>query len=273
LLGKGGFSEVYKGFDIENMRWVACKIHQYQANWSEIAKNNYIKHALRENKIHSNLDHPNIVKLYDTVEMDKNSFCTVLEFCNGGDLALFRKKVKTIPESEAKLIVKQLLSAIKYLKDQVELIIHYDLKPQNIMFHNGEIKITDFGLCKVMAANEKSKMELTSQGVGTYWYLPPECFMMGDHDKPPKISQKVDIFSIGVIFYELVFGKKPFGHNMSQERIFKEQVMLRSKMVDFPKNPILSKEGKDLIVRLLKHDQDMRIDVDEAYNCSYLKKK
>jgi tousled-like kinase len=47
------------------------------------------------------------------------------------------------------------------------------------MFHNGEIKITDFGLCKVMAATENSKMDLTSQGVGTYWYLPPECFMMG----------------------------------------------------------------------------------------------
>jgi len=83
------------------------------------------------------------------------------------------------------------------------------------MFHNGEIKITDFGLCKVMASKDNSKMDLTSQGVGTYWYLPPECFMMGDEDKPPKISQKVDIFSIGVIFYELIFGRKPFGHNMS----------------------------------------------------------
>jgi len=106
LLGKGGFSEVYKAFDMISMRWVACKIHQLHSQWSEIAKNNYIKHALRENKIHSKLDHPNIVKLYDTVEIDKNSFCTVLEFCEGGDLSIFRKKVKTIPESEAKLIVR-----------------------------------------------------------------------------------------------------------------------------------------------------------------------
>jgi tousled-like kinase len=68
------------------MQWVACKIHQFQPSWNEAAKNNYIKHALRENKIHSRLDHPNIVKLYDTVEIDKNSFCTVLEYSNGGDL-------------------------------------------------------------------------------------------------------------------------------------------------------------------------------------------
>jgi len=66
-----------------------------------------------------------------------------------------------------------------------------------------------------MQNQDQSKMNLTSQGVGTYWYLPPECFRMGEGGKAPKISEKVDIFSIGVIFYELVFGKKPFGHNMS----------------------------------------------------------
>ena len=106
LLGKGGFSEVYKAFDIKAMRWVACKIHQLHTSWNESAKNNYIKHALRENKIHSLLNHPNIVKLYDTVEIDTNSFCTILEHCEGQDLSIFRKKNKTIPENEAKLIVK-----------------------------------------------------------------------------------------------------------------------------------------------------------------------
>ena len=106
LLGKGGFSEVYKAFDMDTMTFVACKIHQLHSRWSEQAKNNYIKHVLRENKTHAELNHPNIVKLYDTMEIDKDSFCTVLEYCEGGDLSIFRKKVKTIPESEAKLIIK-----------------------------------------------------------------------------------------------------------------------------------------------------------------------
>ncbi len=198
----------------------------------------------------------------------------MLEFCEGGDLSIFRKKVSTIPEAEAKLIVKQLLSAIKYLSDQTQTIIHYDIKPQNVLFHKGEIKITDFGLCKVMHLTDQTKMQLTSQGVGTYWYLPPECFMTGEKEgQAPKISQKVDIFSIGVIFFELVFGRKPFGHNMSQERIFKEQIMLRCKKVEFPSQPSLSKEGKEFIKMLLQYDQDKRISADEAYNSTYLKKK
>lgn len=71
--------------------------------------------------------------------------------------------------------MKQLFSAIDYLSKLKERIIHYDLKPSNIMFHEGVVKILDFGLSKIMRG-EESRMELTSQGVGTYWYLPPETF-------------------------------------------------------------------------------------------------
>ena len=70
LLGKGGFSEVYKAYDLVELREVACKIHQLNSSWSELSKQNYIKHAIRENRVHRELGHPNIVKLYDSVEMD-----------------------------------------------------------------------------------------------------------------------------------------------------------------------------------------------------------
>ncbi len=77
-----------------------------------------------------------------------------------------------------------------YLNEQKRPIIHYDLKPGNILFTNlGEAKITDFGLSKIMEENESS-LELTSQGAGTYWYLPPECFDVNGKE-PPKISSKV----------------------------------------------------------------------------------
>lgn len=81
------------------------------------------------------------------------------------------------------------------------------MKPQNILFHDGEIKVTDFGLCKVLDDNV-SRLELTSQGVGTYWYLPPETF----EEHKPFITSKVDIWSVGVILYEMVYGLKPFGN-------------------------------------------------------------
>lgn len=187
ILGKGGFSEVYKAFDLEQCREVACKIHHFQDSWTDQVKDDYIKHALRENEIHKDLNNRRVVKHFDTVSIDHNSFCTILELCSGPDLYNYLKENKHIQEKEAKLIISQILSGLKYLNDQKQKIIHYDLKPQNIIFHNGEVKITDFGLCKVVDENQE-KIELTSQGVGTYWYQAPECFNQAQN---PQITSKV----------------------------------------------------------------------------------
>jgi tousled-like kinase len=94
LLGKGGFSEVHKAFDLKEQRYVACKVHQLNKDWKEDKKANYIKHALREYNIHKALDHPRVVKLYDVFEIDANSFCTVLEYCDGHDLDFYLKQVR-----------------------------------------------------------------------------------------------------------------------------------------------------------------------------------
>jgi tousled-like kinase len=176
LLGKGGFSEVHKAFDLKEQRYVACKVHQLNKDWKEDKKANYIKHALREYNIHKALDHPRVVKLYDVFEIDANSFCTVLEYCDGHDLDFYLKQHKTIPEREARSIIMQVVSALKYLNEIKPPVIHYDLKPGNILLTEGnvcgEIKITDFGLSKVMDEenyNPDHGMDLTSQGAGTYW--------------------------------------------------------------------------------------------------------
>jgi tousled-like kinase len=261
LMGKGGFSEVYKAFDLEEMKDVACKIHQLSQSWSENFKSNYIKHALRENQVHKNLVHPNIVSHLDSVEIDSNSFCAVLEFCNGPDLATYLRKYKTIPEKDSKSIVKQIVSGLKFLNETSRKIIHYDLKPQNILFHDGLIKISDFGLCKVMD-EDQTRLDLTSQGVGTYWYLPPECF----YHNYPKISTKVDVWSVGVILFELLYGIKPFGNDMCQEKILKEGIMLRAYTLDFPPKPSVSTELREVIRKFLEYNQEERPDVMEAWN-------
>ena len=105
LLGKGGYSEVYRAYDLDQSKEVACKIHHFDDNWAENLKESYIKHALRENKIHKELNHPRIVSQYDTVEIDNNSFCTILELCNGVDLSIYLKQNQLIPEKESKLII------------------------------------------------------------------------------------------------------------------------------------------------------------------------
>lgn len=276
LLGKGGFSEVHKAFDLEKQRYVACKIHQLNKDWKQEKKDNYVKHALREYDIHKKLEHPRIVRLFDVFEIDTSSFCTVLEYCDGHDLDFYLKQHKCIPEREARSIVMQIVNALKYLNEIKPPIIHYDLKPGNILLGSGnlsgEIKITDFGLSKIMDDDNYSPdygMDLTSQGAGTYWYLPPECFVVGKN--PPKISSKVDVWSVGVIFYQCLYGKKPFGHNQSQATILEENTILKATEVEFPSKPVVSNEAKTFIRNCLQYRKEDRIDVFSLANMDFLK--
>jgi tousled-like kinase len=275
LLGKGGFSEVYKGFDLQELRLVACKIHQLGSEWKEDKKANYIKHALREYNIHKKLEHRHVVRLFDVFEIDRNSFCTVLEFVDGNDLDFLLKQQKCLPEKEARSIILQTMSALKYLNEIKPPVIHYDLKPGNILLgcgpHRYEAKITDFGLSKVVEQESPDGMELTSQGAGTYWYLPPECFVIGK--EPPRISSKVDVWSVGVIFYQCLYGKKPFGHNLSQASILKQNTMLNATDVNFPQKPTVSHEAKLFIQRCLTYRKEDRPGVLTLSDDPYFKPK
>ncbi|CAM9629319.1 unnamed protein product, partial [Choristocarpus tenellus] len=160
---------------------------------------------------------------------------------------------------------------------QRRAIIHYDLKPGNILFDdNGDVKITDFGLSKVRIqqivdqdSGGGTSMELTSQGAGTYWYLPPECFVMGK--TPPRISSKVDVWSLGVVFFQMVYGKRPFGEGQTQDAILHDNVMLRATRVTFPETPAVSEEAKAFIRACLTHSQSARPDVQAMCNLPYLK--
>ncbi|KAJ3177922.1 hypothetical protein HDU87_004204 [Geranomyces variabilis] len=130
LIGKGGFSEVYKAFDLVELRTVACKIHSLNDQWGEERKEFYIKHSLREYRIQKILDHPRVVKLFDVFEYDHLSFCTVMEYvCEGKDLESHLGMVKTVPEREARSIITQVVAALRYLNELDQPIIHYDLKP------------------------------------------------------------------------------------------------------------------------------------------------
>lgn len=260
LLGKGGFSEVYKAYDLIEHRYVACKLHGLNAQWSEEKKQSYIRHAIREYNIHKTLVHHHIVRLWDIFEIDQNTFCTVLEYCSGKDLDVVLKATPILPEREARIIIVQIFQGLVYLNKRTQKIIHYDLKPGNVLFDElGVAKVTDFGLSKIVDDDVGSQgMELTSQGAGTYWYLPPECFELS---KTPLISSKVDVWSAGILFYQMLFGRRPFGHDQSQERILREDTIIKAHKVEFPSRPAVSNEAKDLIRRSLTYNQAERPDV------------
>uniref|UniRef100_A0A8C2NGH8 non-specific serine/threonine protein kinase n=1 Tax=Capra hircus TaxID=9925 RepID=A0A8C2NGH8_CAPHI len=254
--------------------YAAVKIHQLNKSWRDEKKENYHKHACREYRIHKELDHPRIVKLYDYFSLDTDTFCTVLEYCEGNDLDFYLKQHKLMSEKEARSIVMQIVNALRYLNEIKPPIIHYDLKPGNILLVDGtacgEIKITDFGLSKIMDDDSYGVdgMDLTSQGAGTYWYLPPECFVVGK--EPPKISNKVDVWSVGVIFFQCLYGRKPFGHNQSQQDILQENTILKATDVQFPVKPVVSSEAKAFIRRCLAYRKEDRFDVHQLANDPYL---
>uniref|UniRef100_A0A8C2YX05 Protein kinase domain-containing protein n=1 Tax=Cyclopterus lumpus TaxID=8103 RepID=A0A8C2YX05_CYCLU len=255
LLGRGGFSEVFKAFDLTEQQYVAIKIHQLNKNWREEKKHNYHKHACREYRIHKELDHPRIVKLYDYFSLDTDSFCTVLEYCDGNDLDFYLKQNKLMSEKEGRSIVMQIINALKYLNHIRPPIIHYDLKPGNILLVNGtacgEIKITDFGLSKIMDDDSYNSTHLPA-------FKP---ILISCCDRPPKISNKVDVWSVGVIFYQSLYGRKPFGHNQSQQDILQENTILKATEVQFPPKPVVSTEAKAFIRRCLAYHKEDRVDV------------
>lgn len=230
-----------------------------------------MKHSVREYHIHRALHHSKIVQLLDIFEIDNNTFATVLELCTGGDLETYTREHETLPEREARAIIAQVMSALSYLNTKPRSIIHYDLKPANILFDAaGECKITDFGLSKVVEEGHTQGMELTSQGAGTYWYLPPETF---DVKTTPLISNKVDVWSVGVILYQMLYGKRPFGHGQSQEQILRNEVMLNAREVSFPAKPTVSADAKDFIRKCLAYHVDDRMDVHAAAAHPFLSMK
>jgi len=271
LIGRGGFSEVYRAYDLEGNRFCAVKIHELGKEMTDQQRQSYIRRAMREYDIQKTLKHPRVVTLQDCFPISTKAFGTVLELCEGETLDEYMKRHGALPEREARGIVIQILTGLKYMNTNGRKIIHYDLKPGNLFFHCGEVKIADFGLSKVVQESFGESIDLTSQGAGTYWYLPPECFVSAGQEEPPKISNKVDVWSTGVIFFELLFNRRPFGHGQSQEALLRTAMAGQAFAIEIPATPKVSHDGKEFLKKLLTSRREERPDVNEAHNDPYIR--
>lgn len=146
-----------------------------------------------EIKVLKTCDNRNIIKLYD-IKKTANNFYLIIEYCNEGDLMALLKKKKTLSEEEAIEFFVQMLNAFKTLVRNK--IMHRDFKLANILMHDGEIKIADFGFSKLLGNNE----EFTETMLGSPLNMAPE--VLGGR----KYDTKADIWSLGTCFYELLFG-------------------------------------------------------------------
>ena len=194
-IGEGGMANVYLGYDTILDRNVAIKVLRGDLSNDE----KFVRRFQREALSASSLAHQNIVEMYDVGE-DDGVYYIVMEYVDGKTIKQLLKKRGTLTLSEAIDIMSQLTDGMAHAHDSY--IIHRDLKPQNIMIKDdGQIKITDFGIA--MALNS-TQLTQTNSVMGSVHYLPPE------QASGKGCTIKSDIYSMGIIFYELLTGSLPF---------------------------------------------------------------
>ena len=195
LIGVGGMAVVYSAFDILEERTVAVKILK-----DEFLENkDFIRRFKNESKTIAMLSHPNIVKIFDVSLGDKIQYI-VMEYVDGITLKDFIEKQRKVKWKDAIFFIGQILSALSHAHSRG--IIHRDIKPQNIMLlRDGTIKVTDFGIAKFLSYETRT---LTDKTIGSVHYISPE------QARGDMTDERTDIYSIGVLLYEMLTGTLPF---------------------------------------------------------------
>ncbi len=198
LLGCGGMGAVYKARQKSLERLVALKIIK-----AELANaHGFADRFEREAKALAKLNHPNIVGVHDFGKVN-DVYYLIMEYVDGTDLRQLIASTELQP-AQALAIVPQVCSALQFAHDQG--IVHRDVKPENILVDkNGTIKVADFGLAKLLS-EQHADLTATNQVMGTVKYMAPEQF-----EGSGRIDHRADIYSLGVVFYELLTGELPLG--------------------------------------------------------------
>ncbi len=203
-LGKGAMGTVYKGRDPKINRLLAIKTIRFSDEFEESQLQEIKERFFREAELAGKLSHPGIVAIYDVGE-DYDLTYMAMEFLDGEDLDRYCKKGNLLPIRKILDIIAETADALEYAHNNE--VIHRDIKPANIMLlKDGRIKVTDFGIAKSMSSSK------TRSGIilGTPNYMSPEQIMAGT------IDARSDIFSLGVVFYQLLTGELPFkGGNLN----------------------------------------------------------
>lgn len=242
-IGTGSFGEVRKATNLLNGSERAIKIiYKHKMKAKELEK------IMLEIYIMIQLDHPNIVKIYEYF-IDEKFLYIVMEVVSGGELFDKIQEKKRFSEAEASEILFQMLSAINYLHKNN--IVHRDIKPENILLEGNSLKLIDFGCSREFFKDSKMMTKVE----GTPYYIAPE--VLEEH-----YNEKCDEWSIGVIMYILLSGRPPF-NGPSDDEIFAK--ILKGKFsLSIPQFDSITNEAKDLITKLLARNFKDRISAEEA---------
>lgn len=231
-IGEGGMANVYLANDTILDRKVAIKVLRGDLS----SDDKFIRRFQREALSVSNLSHPNIVEVYDVGEEDGNYYI-VMEYIEGKTLKQLLKKRETLTLPEVIDIMTQLTDGLTHAHESY--IIHRDIKPQNIMIlDNGMVKITDFGIAMALNATQLTQ---TNSVMGSVHYLPPE------QANGKSATVKGDIYSLGIMMFELLTGSVPFKGDNAVEIALKH---MKEKMPSIRKiNPTIPQSVENIIIK------------------------
>ncbi|XP_071488467.1 serine/threonine-protein kinase ULK3-like [Diadema antillarum] len=251
-LGRGTYATVYKAYRKGQQREVVAVKCVLKKSLNKISTEN----LLQEIELLKTLKHEYIVELKD-FQWDSNYIYLIMEYCSGGDLSQTIYQRIALPESTVKTFLRQLASALRFLHSKK--ITHMDLKPQNLLLsnsYNPVLKVADFGF----AQNITDEI-LTDTLRGSPLYMAPE--IVTDR----KYNAKADLWSVGVIMFECLFGRAPLASRSFTELAEK----IRSpKPIEIPTFIATSDSCRDLLSRLLKRDVGERIDFEDFFQHPFI---
>jgi serine/threonine protein kinase len=250
MIGEGGMGKIYKAVDTRTKKTVVMK--QLIIAEREI----FIKRFQREADIMLSLHHANIVTVYDYLKQGR-SYYIIMEFVDGISLEDLIRKNHKIEPLRALLIFNELCKGLKYAHDRQ--IIHRDIKPNNVLISKtGQVKLVDFGIAKSLEEDEG----LTKTGVvmGTPAYMSPEQLISTKY-----VDNLTDIYSMGVMFYQMITGQRPYGADFTAENIRK--ITLGEYTSPKQLNPDLPGYCLNIIKKTMHHKKEKRVqDLQELIN-------
>lgn len=248
-LGKGAFGSVYFGYKIQDPSIkIAAKVMSNAHIQNSPHRDKLIESIKREIAVLKKIPNSNIVHLHSEY-LTNNNIYLIFEYCKDGDLLNYRESLggpkAYLPEGEALEFFRHICNGFKALN--LAKIIHRDIKPSNILLHEGHAKIADFGFARFTDdVDQKSFMT----EVGSPLYMAPEIFNSN------KYNAKCDVWSLGILLYELLYGMTPWMSNNAYDLFNNKIAKIPLKFPEFPKR---SPKIKELLKGMLQINQDSRL--------------